>query len=222
MCSKCAAARRSWMCETAFCRKQRAGVVPRLFLCPEAGKNGRGETEKKTRGRGTPEMRRPRARASAVFIGERGGGETHGRGARLVRHDGTRRRGGAQSTGEIAGRREAAGLSRMREAQRAGKNAWDVPNGVVRCREKKARGLDSESGGEKRKGARAASPQERLFPAGRAGFSLRSCAVKHRKGSSRHATGPVFCPCGMIGDLPGLRKGQLVCGQKPGEGMPSL
>ena len=42
----------------------------------------------------------------------------------------------------------------MREAQRAGKNAWDVPNGVVRCREKKARGLDSESGGrEEERGA---------------------------------------------------------------------
>ena len=73
-------------------------------------------------------------------------------------------------------------------------------------------GAGLEEPGEKRKGARAALPQERLFPAGRAGFSLRSCAVKHRKGSSRHATGPVFCPCGMIGDLPGLRKGQLVCG----------
>lgn len=121
---------------------------------------------------------------------------------------------------------------------------------------KEGAGAGLEEPGEKRKGARAASPQERLsFPNGRASFFLRVrgeksmagiklgmrcvlplmcaakamggcgfsllCAVKLRKVVLGMQTDQFFL-CGMPGVLPGLRKGQPVCGQKPGEGMPSL
>ena len=69
---------------------------------------------------------------------------------------GTTERGGGegQKHGRDCRRREAPGLSRRREAQSAGKKAVGagVPNGVVRCREKKARGRDSESRERREKG----------------------------------------------------------------------
>ena len=151
-------------------------------------------------------MRSRRARASASFIESVGAGNSE-EWSLFVRHDGKRRRGGMQSTGEIAGCVRTRGYegcdtpgewreAPWRRACRTGgemqrEEGAEAGNSESWRREEK-RGVGSVAS-ESLRSSRCFPQAAHAFPSAR----VRS-AVKSRKVSSRHETDQFFVCAGRI------------------------